>query len=109
MKEIRTVSDFVSAINKNTNLTIIDFYANWCGPCKIISPKFAKMEKKYSNVNFYKLNCDNDQVAKVIEACEISYLPTFCVFRNGECITKIVSSDDKQVETLLQKLLAIKE
>lgn len=107
IKEISTINDFVMAIN-NINWVVIDFYANWCGPCKIIASKYAEMEKKYPNVKFYKLNCDNKDVGEIVDKYEISSLPTFCFFKNGRYIYKITTSDDRQVESLLQKLLSAK-
>nr|CAG25528.1 thioredoxin [Suberites ficus] len=60
---------------------VIDFTASWCGPCKMIAPKFEEMEKQFTNVAFYKIDVDdNDEVA---EAQGISAMPTFKFFYDG--------------------------
>ncbi len=54
---------------------IIDFYADWCGPCKMLSPIFEKLSKKYENrIDFYKVDTDKEQdVASVLG---VKSLPT---------------------------------
>ena len=54
---------------------IIDFYADWCGPCKRIAPEFEKLAEKYTDVVFLKVNVDNSE--KLSEFYSVSALPTF--------------------------------
>ncbi len=58
---------------------IIDFYADWCGPCKMLSPIFEKLSKKYENrIDFYKVDTDKEQdVASVLG---VKSLPTILLF-----------------------------
>ncbi len=54
---------------------IIDFYADWCGPCKMLSPIFEKLSKKYENrIDFYKVDTDKEQ--DVASALGVKSLPT---------------------------------
>ncbi len=54
---------------------IIDFYANWCGPCKMLSPIFEKLSKKYENsIDFYKVDTDKEQ--DISSAIGVQSLPT---------------------------------
>lgn len=100
--EIKNLQDFTQAIgNENTELIIIDFYSEWCSPCKIIAPKFVKLSEKYPNVGFYKLNTDEQEICEIVDVCEITSLPTFCFFNKGKYITKTIGANDAQLENVL--------
>lgn len=102
IKEIKNLDDFSDAISKEkTGLIVIDFYTDWCGPCKMIAPKYAKLAEKYPNVTFYKLNAGDQNMEVIINACEISGLPTFCFFKNGTYINRLVGANDTQLENIL--------
>jgi thioredoxin 1 len=102
VQEIKNLDDFTSSVgNENTGLIVIDFYADWCGPCKMIAPKYAKLAEKYQNVQFYKLNSDNGDTANVVTACEITSLPTFCFFKGGKYVTKLIGANDAKLEKIL--------
>lgn len=102
IEEIKTIDQFTSTIgNNDTGLVVVDFFADWCGPCKRIAPAFAKLAEKYQNVGFYKINTDNLDIAKVVEICDIKSLPTFCLFRGGKYITRMLGSNDKDLEKMI--------
>ena len=68
---------------------LVDFYADWCGPCKILSPTIEKLaqDKKYSDkYYFYKVNVDT--AFNISERYSIQYIPTIIVFKDGEEITR---------------------
>ena len=107
VKEIETIDNFITAIgNETTGLIIIDFFADWCGPCKVIVPKILQLEEKYPNVNFYKLNVDNTLFKEILAACVISALPTFCFFKGGKYIAKMIGTDIINLETTLTQYLS---
>ena len=51
-------SNFHDAVSQN-NLLLVDFWAEWCGPCKSMHPIFSRMAKKYEQVRFARVNVDN--------------------------------------------------
>ena len=53
-------SNFHDAVSQN-NLLLVDFWAEWCGPCKSMHPIFSRMAKKYGHVRFARVNVDNSQ------------------------------------------------
>lgn len=68
---------------------IVDFYADWCGPCKILSPTIEELaqDKKYSDkYYFYKVNVDT--AFNISERYSIQYIPTIIIFKDGEEITR---------------------
>lgn len=62
--------------------TIVDFYASWCGPCKMLSPIMEKLSKKYEDkVNFYKI--DVDKSSDLANALNIRAIPTLIFFKDS--------------------------
>jgi thioredoxin 1 len=98
---INSIEEF--KILTTNNIVIVDFYAIWCGPCKMISPKFEEMssQPKYKKICFAKV--DVDDVAEIANEYQVQSLPTFMAFKNGkfagetkganlENLTKLVNS-----------------
>ena len=86
---------------------LVDFYADWCGPCKILSPTIEELaqDKKYSDkYYFYKVNVDT--AFNISERYSIQYIPTIIIFKDGEEITRNsgVVEKDYVVDMLKQGL-----
>lgn len=64
MENINSVEEYNQ--NKgNGSISVFDFYADWCGPCKVIEPHLERLNEEYENVNVYKINIDeNPELAK---------------------------------------------
>ncbi|GAX26773.1 thioredoxin 1 [Fistulifera solaris] len=82
-----------------TKLVVIDFSAEWCGPCKYIGPIFEKLSDEIDTVVFAKV--DVDEADDVAGLCGISAMPTFQFFRNGQKIDELMGAN---VEALHQKV-----
>ena len=54
-------NDFNEKIKNSTGISVVDFWAPWCGPCKMFGPIFENASKEYKNINFYKLNVDEEE------------------------------------------------
>eukprot|EP01138_Halocafeteria_seosinensis_P005257 gb/GECG01005374.1/.p1 GENE.gb/GECG01005374.1/~~gb/GECG01005374.1/.p1 ORF type:complete len:108 (+),score=23.01 gb/GECG01005374.1/:1-324(+) len=63
-------------------LVVVDFFATWCGPCKMMAPKLEKMTEEFPDVVFLK--ADADEADDAAEHYEVSALPTFMLFKNKE-------------------------
>ncbi|EDK47070.1 thioredoxin [Acetobacter pasteurianus] len=72
-------------------LVVVDFFATWCGPCKMISPLLEKFSNEYKQVKFLKV--DVDQSPEIALAYQVSSMPTFLFFKNGEQIHKVVGAN----------------
>ena len=67
---------------------IVDFFATWCPPCKMLAPVFEKVSEEYKEkLKFYKINVDND--GKIAEKYNIMHVPTLVLFKNGEPVNKV--------------------
>ena len=75
---------------KNNNLLLVDFWAEWCGPCKSMHPIFSRLAKKYHNVKFGRVNVDNNQ--DIAMKFGVQSIPTFIMFKNGEIANTMVGA-----------------
>ena len=81
--------DFDQEKEKN-ELLLVDFWAEWCGPCKSMHPIFTRMAKKYKSVRFARVNVDNSQ--DIATRYGVQSIPTFIMFKNGEVANTMVGA-----------------
>ena len=74
----------------NNDLLLVDFWAEWCGPCKSMHPIFTRMAKKYKQVRFARVNVDNAQ--DIAMKYGVQSIPTFIIFKNGEIANQMVGA-----------------
>ena len=74
----------------NNDLLLVDFWAEWCGPCKSMHPIFTRMAKKYKSVRFARVNVDNAQ--DIAMKYGVQSIPTFIMFKNGEIANTMVGA-----------------
>tara|TARA_B100000029_G_scaffold157012_1_gene152258 strand:- start:1796 stop:2197 length:402 start_codon:yes stop_codon:yes gene_type:complete len=83
------LSNFDQEISKD-KLTLVDFWAEWCGPCKSMHPIFSRLAKKYNHIIFARVNVDNNQ--NIAMRFGVQSIPTFIMFRNGKPIDKMIGA-----------------
>ena len=84
-----TSQDFDQKKSEN-ELLLVDFWAEWCGPCKSMHPIFSRMAKKYKSVRFARVNVDNSQ--DIARRYGVQSIPTFIMFKNGEVANTMVGA-----------------
>ncbi|XP_065647363.1 uncharacterized protein LOC100205970 isoform X3 [Hydra vulgaris] len=100
--KVATKKEFDSIL-QNHERVAVDFTATWCGPCKMIGPKFEKLAEKYSSIKFIKV--DVDENSETSEAHGIAAMPTFKFFRNGsEGVSELVGASETELDAKLQAL-----
>ena len=83
MKVINT-EEFNELIKNGT--VVIDFFADWCGPCKMLSPVIEEVSGEYTDIEFAKVNVDDNM--DLAEKFGIMSIPQVYMFRNGEVVNK---------------------
>lgn len=82
-------SNFQQTVSNETP-TLVDFWAEWCGPCKSMHPIFTRMAKKYKNIRFARLNIDQNQ--EIATRLGIQAIPVFIMFKNGKPVDRVVGA-----------------
>jgi thioredoxin 1 len=67
--------------NDNLNLRLVDFYADWCGPCKVVAKMIDEISGQLTDVVFEKMNVDDDRDS--VKTLGITSIPTIILFKNG--------------------------
>ena len=100
-----TADTFESEVLKSELPVLLDCYADWCGPCKMMSPVVDKMAEIFDGkMKFCKLNVDED--GEAVMAYRVMSIPNFLFFRNGEVVHNAVGGmAPNQFQALIQKVL----
>jgi len=85
--------------------TIVDFWASWCGPCRMIGPLFEELSNEYvGKVKFAKVNVDENP--KTPSNFGVRGIPTVIMFKGGKAVDQIVGAVPKtQLENMVKKTL----
>lgn len=87
IKHLKT-SEFDQAVNAGEDLVVVDFFATWCGPCKMLSPVIERMSETHQEVHFYKV--DIDEEPDLAERFRVMSVPTLLYMKRGQVVGKSV-------------------
>ena len=89
-----TDTNFVAEVIESDQPVLVDFWAPWCGPCRVVAPVLEEIAEEREDVKVVKLNTDeNMQTAAEYEVLSI---PTLIVFKNGEVAKKVIGAYPKR-------------
>lgn len=93
MKTI-TEENFKDEVMLAKNAVFVDFYAEWCGPCKITGPILENISKEIKNMKFVKVNVDNSP--DLASQYSIFSIPTFLIFKEGKLVSQFAGAMAKE-------------
>jgi len=98
VKAVNDLNEFKEIISKN-KMVVVDFFAEWCGPCKRISPHVEKYSEEFKHITFIKV--DVDAATDVAEAYNIQAMPTFMLFKDGAKVAEMTGADQAKLKELI--------
>lgn len=96
-------SNFLQELSNNEKV-VVKYYADWCGSCKLFSPKYKRLsdDDRFKDITFLDINAEQNPEARKLAS--VDTLPFFAVFKKGELIDKISTSKEDVFISLLEKL-----
>ncbi|XP_031481339.1 thioredoxin O, mitochondrial [Nymphaea colorata] len=91
-------------VQDNGSAAIFYFTAVWCGPCKFIAPIIEEQSKKYPHVTTYKIDVDQEGLAKKLSELRIFSVPTLHFFQNGKKVNEVIGADVARLKETMENL-----
>ncbi|KEG13491.1 ubiquitin fusion degradation protein 2 [Trypanosoma grayi] len=102
MLEINGLAQLLSLIREN-NVLVVCFYADWCGPCQMVKPRYAALSENYTVVTFCRCNIDRNR--DCAERFGVQSIPTFMVWAGGELQTTINGGKLEALERFIERTI----
>lgn len=94
MATIINKDTFHSEVIEKKGLVLVDFFADWCGPCRMVSPIIDELSAETPDVSFVKVNVDNDP--DLAREYGVASIPTFFIFKDGKVVSKFTGAMGKE-------------
>lgn len=100
---VSTDKDFNEHLSNNEKV-IVKYYADWCGTCKLFSPKFRRLseDERFKDIVFLDVNAEENEKARKLAS--VDNLPFFAIFKNGKLVEASATSKEEAVVAMLEKL-----
>lgn len=104
--EVTITSENFETLKNGQNPLVVDFWATWCGPCRMVAPIISELAEKYDG-KLVVGKCDVEESEELAAEFGIRNIPTILFFKNGEIVDKLVGAAGKQkFEEKFEALLA---
>ena len=101
-----TDSNFQAEVVESATPTLVDFWAPWCGPCRMVGPVLEQIDAERDDMRVVKLNVDDNQ--QTAAKFGVMSIPTMILFKNGQPVQQIVGAQPKpRIESALNDALAV--
>ena len=91
---------------ENHGKVIVKYYADWCGSCRLLAPKYKRLaaDERFAGIAFLDVNAEHSPLAR--RSANVTNLPYFAVFHNGKVVASAATSKEEGIVALLEELLA---
>ena len=105
MAKVIAQNEFESVVLNSTQPVVVDFFATWCGPCKMIAPLLEQLSAEYEGkVTIVKV--DVDEAMDLSDEYEVVSVPTLLFFKNGQVVNQMVGAGSKaMLKAAIDKML----
>jgi thioredoxin 1 len=102
VQQCATLADLKAQLAEaGEKLVVIDFYATWCGPCKVIAPQIEAMSKEMADVVFLKVDVDENEDAA--QEYNISAMPTFIFIKNQAKVSDMMGANADKLKAMIEQ------
>lgn len=94
--------EFAEKVINSPNIVVVDFFADWCGPCKMLSPVLEKLASINPDVDFYKVNIDDNP--SLADEFEVRSIPNVVIFKNGQAVDRSIGFvSEQQLQEIISR------
>ncbi|TDG46762.1 hypothetical protein AWZ03_006809 [Drosophila navojoa] len=102
---VTDTNDFKTQLtNAGDKLVVVDFFATWCGPCKMIAPKLEELAQQYSE-KIVVIKVDVDECEDIAMEYNVSSMPTFLFIKNSAKLEEFAGANATKLAETIQKLI----
>jgi thioredoxin 1 len=106
MATVNVKSAEFEALVTKTGIVIVDFWADWCGPCKMFGPIYEKVSQEFSEITFAKVDTESER--EIASAAAITSIPTLMAFRDGILLYREAGAlPEAQLKELIKQIQSI--
>ncbi len=93
--EVQVTSENFESLKNGALPLVVDFWATWCGPCRMVGPIISELAEKYDG-KIVVGKCDIEEAEELAVEYSIRNIPTILFFKDGEVVDKLVGAQSKQ-------------
>ncbi|XP_066923861.1 uncharacterized protein [Clytia hemisphaerica] len=101
MKEIGDLKELNQFIGSSSKV-VVEFHAEWCGPCRRITPQFKQISEGHPNISFALIDMDGQD--EICDKYKIDVFPTFIFYHNSKQFAKVFGANEHKLRENIEKL-----